>query len=180
MGKLLTASSHHRWEGSFWANMKIMMDRKEHKQPEEINYLLLHFLCLLYFLRIYTHTSTETPPELCAVGMKYTVAIHSSSCYSHVAPWLNPDFWLETLLWETQGSASKAVWSDCECMMCGAPVGSLELSTVKGIWSQLKWCRCDCQSGSWTVRWEYFLRRYSDYMLWSTQLYFCFLRSPSL
>lgn len=59
-----------------------------------------------------------------------------------------------------KGQVSKEIWSDCECVVCGesskAPVGSLDLPTVKGIWSQLRWCRYDCQSGFQMVRWEYF------------------------
>jgi len=48
MGKLLTASSQKRCEGSFWANMKIMADREEHEQLGEVDNLLLDFSAPLF------------------------------------------------------------------------------------------------------------------------------------
>lgn len=48
MGKLLTASSQNRCEGSFWANMKIIADREEHGQLEEADDLLLDFSAPLF------------------------------------------------------------------------------------------------------------------------------------
>lgn len=49
----------------------------------------------------------------------------------------------ETLLWEPWGQASEETWSDC------VSVGWVD---VKGLQSQLRWCKSDQQSCPWIVR----------------------------
>lgn len=68
---------------------------------------------------------------------------------------------LETLLWEAWGQTSKETWSDCESVgRVGSQGDHLSVAgavSVKQFQSQLWWCKCDCQSGSWTVTQESFL-----------------------
>lgn len=54
------------------------------------------------------------------------------------------------LLWGAWGKASEETW--CGCVSVGSVSG-------KGLLSQLRWCRCDFQSGSWMMRQGSFLNR---------------------
>lgn len=108
----------------------------------------------------YTHSITEAPHNCVLQGWKY---IDSQFQLLFSCRTMIKSRFQRLCCGKHKGQASKEIWSDCECVVCGEssrqPIGSLELPTGKGIWSQLRCGRCDCQSGSWMVRWEYFLNK---------------------